>query len=79
MKRIGYRVDKWEYSGGHVGHLWQDLQGEKHNSISDIMEGYSKRTKQTNFHIDWKAGELFVDEQTEPCSDQGDPTYPGRR
>ena len=21
---IAERVDKWEYSGGHVGHLWKD-------------------------------------------------------
>ncbi len=63
MKRIAHRVDKWEYSGGHVGHLWQDLQGEKHNSISDILEGYSKRYKRTDFLVDWQSGEIYVDEK----------------
>ena len=41
-KLIAKRVDKWEYSGGHVGHLWEDLDGKKHNGISDIIESYWK-------------------------------------
>ena len=36
MKRIAHRVDKWSYVGGHVGHLWKDLNDKKHNNISDI-------------------------------------------
>ena len=62
MKRIAYRVDKWEYVGGHPGHLWKDLSGKKHNNISDIIESYWKQNKQTKFIVDWKKGELFSDE-----------------
>ena len=65
MKRIAHRVDKWAYAGGHPGHLWKDLNGKKHNSISDIIENYYIRNKQTpKFIIDWEKGELFSDENT---------------
>ena len=63
-KRIANRVDKWEYVGGHVGHLWKDSNGKKHNSISDIIERYWLRNKQTKFIIDWEKGELSVYENT---------------
>jgi hypothetical protein len=63
LKKIAERVDKWSYVGGHVGHLWKDLSGQKHNSISDILERYWKRNKQTKFIIDWERGELLVYEK----------------
>ena len=61
-QRIAHRVDKWDYVGGHVGHLWKDLSGKKHNGISDIIESYWKQNKQTKFIIDWEIGEIFTDE-----------------
>ena len=64
MKRIAHRVDKWEYVGGHVGHRWKDLYSKEHNSISDIIESYWLRNKQTKFIIDWEKGELSVYENT---------------
>jgi hypothetical protein len=62
-KRIANRVDKWNYVGGHVGHLWKDLNGKKHNSISDIMHNHFVSNKQSKFMIDWKEGELFAYEK----------------
>ena len=59
-KRIANRVDKWDYSGGHIGHLWKDLNGKKHNNISDIMQSYFISNKQSKFMIDWEQGELFA-------------------
>ena len=47
-KRIAHRVDKWEYSGGHVGHLWKDLDGNKHDNTKDIIESYCKKNKKLN-------------------------------
>ena len=59
-KRIAHRVDKWNYVGGHVGHLWKDLNGKKHNSISDIIQSHFVSNKQSKFMIDWEEGELFA-------------------
>ena len=59
-KRIAHRVDKWEYVGGHVGHLWKDSNGKKHNSISDIMQRHFIRNKQSKFMINWEQGELLA-------------------
>ena len=44
-------------------HLWKDSKGQKHNSISDILERYWKQSKQTKFIIDWERGELLVYEK----------------
>ena len=57
---IANRIDKWEYVGGHVGHLWMDLRNKKHNGISDIIQSYFVRNKQAKFMIDWEKGELFA-------------------
>ena len=59
-RRIANRVDKWSYVGGHVGHLWKDLNGKKHNSISDIIQSHFVSNKQSKFMIDWEEGELFA-------------------
>lgn len=59
-KLIAKRVDKWEYSGGHVGHLWEDLDGKKHNGISDIIESYWKQNKDRKFVIDWVMGIISI-------------------
>jgi len=63
MKKIAHRVDKWDYTGGDIGNIWVDTSGKKYHHVTNIMEYNSKIKKINKFSIDWKKGEIFIDDK----------------
>ena len=62
MKRIAHRIDQWDYSGGDVGNIWVDIKGKKYHHIISILKTYYKDNR--NFIIDYKKGEIFLEDET---------------
>ena len=62
MKRIAHRTDQWDYSGGDVGNIWVDINGKQYHNIINLMETYYKNIKNRKFIVDYKKGEMFLDE-----------------
>ena len=64
MKKIAHRTDKWDYSGGDIGNIWVDTKGKQYHHIVSIMEAYYKDTDNRNFIVDYKKGEMFLEDET---------------
>ena len=62
MKKIADRIAKWDYSGGDIGNIWVDTKGKQYHNIVSIMEAHYKDTDNRNFIVDYKKGEMFLDE-----------------
>ena len=63
IKKIAHRTDKWDYSGGDIGNIWVDTKGKKYHHIVSIMEAYYKDTDNRNFIVDYKKGEMFLEDE----------------
>ena len=62
MKKIADRIAKWDYAGGDVGNIWVDINGKQYHNIINLMETYYKNIKNRKFIVDYKKGEMFLDE-----------------
>ena len=63
IKKIAHRTDKWDYSGGDIGNIWVDTKGKKYHHIVSIMEAQYKDTGNRNFIVDYKKGEMFLEDE----------------
>jgi len=63
MKRVAHRTAKWDYSGGDVGNIWVDTKGKRYHHIISIMEAHYKDTGNRNFIVDYKNGEIFLEDE----------------
>ena len=63
MKRVAHRTAKWDYSGGDIGNIWVDTKGKQYHHIVSIMEAYYKDTDNRNFIVDYKKGEMFLEDE----------------
>ena len=63
MKKVAHRTAKWDYSGGDIGNIWVDIKGKKYHHIVSIMEAYYKDTDNRNFIVDYKKGEMFLEDE----------------
>ena len=62
MKKIADRIAMCDFAGGDVGNIWVDINGKQYHNIINLMETYYKNIKNRKFIVDYKKGEMFLDE-----------------